>query len=195
MLNGVRVEVLINTGCDRTLVKKAQGPFTSEVLSMQCIHGDIKEYRTKMGDQTFKCRLGIVPQLDCEALLGRDCPILDTILRQNLGEVQQAVRGFLGDTQVRGTIELPLQRQDLAPLMKEDPTLKFAIEAATDQEHPATEKNPRFVLKARILYRWIEGKMQLVVLVPLRPQVLSLAHDPPLSGHLGPDKNLACVTE
>lgn len=42
-LNGEQVEALIDTGCGRTLVRKARGPFNPEWLRLQCIHGDIRE--------------------------------------------------------------------------------------------------------------------------------------------------------
>lgn len=46
-------------------MKKARGPLSLEVLCMQCIHGDIREYRTKVvtigiGAQTFTCRVCVV---------------------------------------------------------------------------------------------------------------------------------------
>lgn len=80
-LNVKQVEALIDTGYGRTLGHKARGPFTSEQLRIQCIHGDIREYRTKLvslgiGRQTFTYRVGVVPRFDCSVLIGRDCPIL-----------------------------------------------------------------------------------------------------------------------
>lgn len=59
-------KALIDTGCSRTPMKKAKDLFTPEVLHMQCIHGDIREYRTKVvtisiGTLTFTCRVGVVP--------------------------------------------------------------------------------------------------------------------------------------
>lgn len=85
-LNETLVEALIDTGCRRTLVKKANGPFTPEILCMQCIHGDIWEYRAQMvtigiETQTFTCRVGIVPRLDCGMLIGWDYPALVPLLR------------------------------------------------------------------------------------------------------------------
>lgn len=72
---------MIDTQCGRNLVKKARGPYTPEVLRMECIHEAIREYRTKMvmtgiGSQTFICRVGFVSWLDCRVLIGQDCPIL-----------------------------------------------------------------------------------------------------------------------
>lgn len=62
-LNGMPVEALIDTKCVRTLIKKSKGPFTPKVLRLQCIYGDVWEYRTKVvtigiGAQSFTCRVG-----------------------------------------------------------------------------------------------------------------------------------------
>lgn len=80
-LNGVDIKALIDMGCGSTVVRKAKGPFTPEVVPMQCIHRDVWKYRTKMvtigiGTQIFTCRVGVIPQLDCGVLIGRNCPIL-----------------------------------------------------------------------------------------------------------------------
>lgn len=80
ILNGVKVEAFIDMGCGRTLVRRTKGPYTPEVLRMQCIHCDIHECRTKVvttgiGPQTFTSRVGGVSQLDCEVLIRWDCPI------------------------------------------------------------------------------------------------------------------------
>lgn len=47
-----------------------------------------------------------------------------------------------------------------------------------------------FSLYQGVLYWWVESKSQLVVLETLCPQLLLLAHDPLLVGHLGPEKML-----
>lgn len=85
-----RVEALINTGCVCTLVHKVHGPFTPELLKMQCIHGDIHEYRMKkisleIVGQIFTCRVGVVPRLVCAVLVGAnphrtrtDTPLYET---------------------------------------------------------------------------------------------------------------------
>lgn len=85
-LNRKMVDVLTDMGCGTTLVKQAMGPFTSEVLRMSCIHGDVKNYRTKweelrVGNQLYNCKVGVVPHLDCAMLIGRDCSVLPTLLR------------------------------------------------------------------------------------------------------------------
>lgn len=55
---------------------------------MQCIHGDIQEYQTKLletiriGNKTFTCRVGVVPDLDCGVLIGRDSHLLTQLLLQ-----------------------------------------------------------------------------------------------------------------
>lgn len=121
MLNGVEVGALINTGCGRILVKWAKGPYTPEVLRMQCIHGDVREYCTKMvtigtGSQTFTCQVGMVSRLDCGVLIGRDCPILAQLLQRTQPPGRPSVPRFQGDPAKATMAELPMQRPDLAPL-------------------------------------------------------------------------------
>lgn len=59
---------------------------------------------------------------------------------------------------------------------------------------PLEEANPRFTVDRGVLYRWVKGYSQLVVPTPLRQRVLYLAHDPPLAGHLGPEKTYDRIT-
>lgn len=54
---------------------------------MQCLNGDVKAYRTKwakiqIGKQLYYCKVGVVPHIDCAALIGRDCPLLSFLLKQ-----------------------------------------------------------------------------------------------------------------
>lgn len=56
------------------LVRKAHVPVTQETLRMQCIHRDIRDYRTKMvtlefGGQKFACWVEVVSRLDCAVLI------------------------------------------------------------------------------------------------------------------------------
>lgn len=61
---------------------------------------------------------------------------------------------------------------------------------------PAAKKPPHFILDwGGALYRWVEGRSQVVVPTPLQQRVLSLAHDSPLAGHLGPEKTLAQIMD
>lgn len=90
-------------------------------------------------------------------------------------------------------MELSIQRGDLACLTEEDPALRFTKTAAQAQPPLASTKDPGFTLDQGVLYRWVEGKSQVVVPRALRHRLLSLAHDPPVAGHLGPEKTLACI--
>lgn len=89
ILNRMMVDALIDTGCGRTLVKEAKGPFTWEILHMKCIHGDVRDYKTKwveiqVGRQPYQCRVGVVPCLDYAVFIGRDCPVIQELLRKGL---------------------------------------------------------------------------------------------------------------
>lgn len=80
------MDALIDMGCGRTLMKQHIGRWTSKVLRMCCIHGDMKKYKTKwaklvVDNQLYHCKVRIVPQLDCTVLVGQDYPLLAMILR------------------------------------------------------------------------------------------------------------------
>lgn len=77
VLGGQVVWGLVDTRCGWILVKKARGPWETEVLQMKCIHRVICEYCTKTVEvqvlgQTFCCQVGVVLQLDCPMLIGRN---------------------------------------------------------------------------------------------------------------------------
>lgn len=97
-LNGTQIEALIETGCRRTLIRKAREPFTPKVLRIKCIHRDVREYRTKWADigiglLTFKCRISVVPWLDYRVLIGWDCPILPQLLSKRRPHPSQTPSG------------------------------------------------------------------------------------------------------
>lgn len=58
---------------------------------------------------------------------------------------------------------------------------------------PRRLKPPCFILDPGVLYRWVKGKSQVVIPMALCLQVISLAHDPLMAGHLGPEKTLDCI--
>lgn len=60
------------------LVQRVVGACTPKLLTMKCIHRDVKEYRKKkvtleIEGLEFTCRADIIPQLKCHVLLSRDC--------------------------------------------------------------------------------------------------------------------------
>lgn len=122
ILNGEEVEALIDKGCERTLVRRAKGPFTPQILRMQCIHRDIREHRTKIvsikiGVQMFTCWLGVIQRLDCGVLIGCDCPILAQLLEKAPTPQPGKTSGLQGNPLDDQGAELPLQSADIARLM------------------------------------------------------------------------------
>lgn len=175
-------------GCGLTLVRRAKGPFTPEVLKIQCMHEDIREYWMKLvtigiGDQTFTCRAGILPRLDCGVLIGCDCSLLMQLLwKMSPTPRQGATKALQAETlEAEGQgVELPVYREDISWLTQEDPLLRFARASACKHPPPATEKAPAFLIDHGVLHRWVESKSQLVVPGLLRAWVMSLAHHSPL---------------
>lgn len=91
---------------------------------VKCIHGNVKEYRTKwadisIGPQTFRCRVDMVPWLDCGVLIRKDCPILPQLLGCRMTLHPGPVR--ILQTESTG-VDLTVDR--------EDPSLQLAAEAA-----------------------------------------------------------------
>lgn len=142
-------------------MRKARGPFTPETLWMQCIHGDIWDYRTKIvtlevEGQTFTCWVGVVPRLDCEVLIGRDYPLLTQLLKASR---QRNSHPFQQGLQAEPVgMELPLHRTDIALLMRENATLRFALQEALENPPPQDESNHSFTIDHGLLYRWLWGR-------------------------------------
>lgn len=73
-------------GCGFTIGKNVKGKATPEILQVVCIHGDLKQCLTKKEQikqlgHGFRGMVGEIPTLFCPVLLGRDCLLLPTILR------------------------------------------------------------------------------------------------------------------
>lgn len=120
-------------------MKWVKGPFTPEVLKMQCIHGDIREYRMKMvtigiGSQIFTCRVGVVSQLNCGIQLGL-FHIVPTITEDPTLPHTNTKMALLDKPM---GVELPICRDELTQLTDSDPSLQFDKAAAREQP-PATE--------------------------------------------------------
>lgn len=71
-LNGQRMEASYS----QTVVRQTKGSPLAGVLQVNCIDGDIKNYPTVLVQMQFCSAVGVVSQLDCLVLLGRDCPVL-----------------------------------------------------------------------------------------------------------------------
>lgn len=67
---------LVDKGCRRTQVQQTPGPWSWQILRTKCIHGDVREYRTKvvallLPGKCYHCQAVIVSQLDWPVLLGK----------------------------------------------------------------------------------------------------------------------------
>lgn len=116
---------------------------------MKCIHGDVREYLTKLatiaiGTQTFTCRVGVVPCLDCGVLFGWDSLILSQLLQKFPPHPKpKAVKALQAEAT---EVELSVHQEELAWLTGNDPLLWFARANAQAQLPLVTEKAPVFTL-------------------------------------------------
>ena len=89
LLEGVPVEVLLDTGSARTLVRSDLVPegkvLEGKRIGVRCAHGDtayyhIAELEVEIGGRTISIRAGVSERLPVQLLLGRDVPELLTLL-------------------------------------------------------------------------------------------------------------------
>ena len=106
-VDGRRVQVLIDTGCDQTMVsaRRVQPERVSlgDGVPVLCVHGDTVQYPTteveiRIGPWSKRAKVAVAPSLPVDVLLGRDlyCPGVE--LQPGLGLAvvtrSQARRGF-----------------------------------------------------------------------------------------------------
>lgn len=197
VLNRWAMWALIDTGCGQTLVQEAEGKCTRERLSLRCIHGDVRDYPTKLvhlelGNVQFTCRVGILSHLDALVLVGWDCPILCFLLENRMGKRTTLLSGqaYRGQTLGNSKQDLLLGPGELAHLMQSDPMLEHACNAAKGaMDHLC--QGPQFSWERGLLYHHEGDQNQLVVPHGLRARLLYLAHELPLLEHQAVDKTLA----
>lgn len=128
-LNGQMTWAFLDTGCGRSLVRQAPGPETGEWMTLKCIHGDIKDYPTKVirieiGQKHFFCRAGVVAKLGAPLLIGRDCPIFQQLVRQReMKKGKKPVTGLAATAAAETKLPLPVGPGELAHLTNIDPSL------------------------------------------------------------------------
>lgn len=105
-VNGVKKQALIDTGCSCTLVWTWPGEKTKDTLMVRCIHGYLKPYSTawawvQVGNEERKLKVGIVPELIPEMLLGRNWEGLEHLIqwreRIQVGLCEAEKTGYLED--------------------------------------------------------------------------------------------------
>lgn len=135
-VNGQPVWALVDSGCTRTLVQQAQAPPLGDTLLVQCIHGDVRPYglrwaEIRVGGKCQSLPVGVVPQLNYGAVIGRDWPRYQSLLTQ--GEDQEGALGEEVQDGAAGTTEDPLHpSRDLRELQREDPMLGPALAQAAN---------------------------------------------------------------
>lgn len=99
-VKGRCLRALIDTGCSRTLIWAQPGWQTMGQMMVQCTHGDIKpcqwmEEEVTIAGVTQRLRMGVVPNLVHEMLLGRDWKEMERIPKE--GPIKKVEEGFNGD--------------------------------------------------------------------------------------------------
>lgn len=157
-------QALLDTGCGRTLVKKAKGPVTGERLTLHCIHADVKTYPTKIikihiKGHPYWCRAGVVPHLDTALVIGQDCPIWSQLVEEQRSYAKPPVQPTPTTRAQAEKIKaspLPVGPGEIAHPTAEDPTLTHA-RAAAAHERPPSQTGPYFTWKHSLLY-WHDGQ-------------------------------------
>lgn len=89
----------------------------------------MKQVCLRVIEQTFTCQVGVVPQLDCQVLLGWDCPFLPYILAAS------APAGKCDGSQAEEiALELPSWPSGLEHLNKQDDSLHHVLAQARESE-------------------------------------------------------------
>ncbi|XP_042299936.1 uncharacterized protein LOC121917889, partial [Sceloporus undulatus] len=196
-VNGKEVRALVDSGCNQTLVREAPGIGPTQLVNVRCIHGDLKPYKAiwvnvEVAGIARRLRVGVVPTLRREALLGRDWLEWRQLLQEREALEGEALRDALG-------VELVgVKRAQVVAWQQDDPVLREAWRQAQDG---TGEGRPRFELRGDLLYRVPpltdqgDGDAQLVVPKALRNEVMRLAHDVPMAGHLGVEKTTQRVLQ
>ena len=94
-------------------------------------------------------------------------------------------------------IRLPITRERLIEMQKQDVTLKDCLASAVTPEIAASKTVVYYVENGLLMRKWSSSAMagldwgevnQVVIPTPFRRQVLTLAHENPWAGHLGVNK-------
>ena len=80
------VRILVDTGCDRTMISAGQVPASkvddSTVVPVLCVHGDTMQYPTawvelRLGQWRERCHVVVAPNLPVDVLLGTDTYLME----------------------------------------------------------------------------------------------------------------------
>lgn len=100
---------------------------------------------------------------------------------------------ILHDVTDKNSLHLKITREKLITAQKEDKTLTTLFNAAISHDLAKTKQSAYILDNDLLMRKWcsspdkaeLDAFYQIVVPAPYRPHVLCLAHDHPLSGHLG----------
>ena len=213
IVNGIKVQVLRDSGCSTTFVRKGlvkPGQFTGEERDCHLMDWTLRRYPVAM---VFIKSPFYVGELE---VLCPDDPIYDVVLG-NLSGVREPMdpdQGLMGDQCLavetrsqRKKENKPIQKlkvpkqtdvasaEEFRKQQAEDPTLDSIRRQVESGDVKTSRKGNQsmFRMKQGLLYREfrpVNGEMMLQLVVPrkFRGQILQLAHESILAGHLGSHK-------
>lgn len=156
-MNGRPTWALLDTRCERTLVRKAQGPETGAQLTLNCIHGDIEDWPTKivsleLDNVKFFYTAGVVAQLRHPFLIGQHCHIFEKLVSKSKGGHSARPKAHMVMSTDDPGISVPVSPGELAQLTHTDATLKHPWQGANQVTHPGYTRS-QLVWKGPLLYR------------------------------------------
>ncbi|XP_078522395.1 uncharacterized protein LOC144791552 [Lissotriton helveticus] len=154
-VKGVQVRALLDSGCKQSIILQSiVVPLPEEVedsVPIRCVHGDVKVYPviklpvTLPHGQTIEIRLGVVPSLPEQMIIGQDNPSFLNMLRNKL-------QNNPSTTKTRPTLltQAPwVSDRSFRYAQKNDPTLQ----SAWTQAQQTSNSYPSFQIKHELLYR------------------------------------------
>lgn len=188
-IKGTEVQALVDTGCSRTLVRARPEWQAMGQMLVRCIHGDVKpcqwmDEEVMVAGVTQKLRIGVVPNLVQEMLLGRDWKGLEKLPKEEgFAITEEGLQGDLKEI-------LNIDKRQVIAWQQDDESLQEWLQKA----QPAGEEG-KWLMKEGLLYEKDGTGEALVVPRKLRSAVLKLAHDIPSAGHLMVEKTMNIVKQ
>lgn len=212
-VNGSATEVLRDTGAGAVIVAKRLvkgGDWTDREQMVQMANADVAmKFKTALVDVETTYIVGRVEAIVMEnpshgLIIGNRATLDDgTVMKVPVFQPEdcrrigasvvttrgQAAKGGTKPLKVSKAVGTEINSEQMKKLQQEDESLQRARDSAkTGEWIRAGKAKFQFIYRRGLLYRAYEGELgvkhQLCVPKELRPEVMRIAHDTPMSGHL-----------